>query len=368
MGFYIRKALRVGPLRFNLSKSGIGMSAGVRGLRFGTGPRGNYVHMGRGGLYFRQSLGSPSRPRPASMEPALLPPQSPASVGALEDIESGSVLEMVDGSSADLIRELNEKRKKMRFLPGSIGISVGIFILLVAGDSPAWLVAVCVAASACLCWMASAQDALRKTTVIFYNLEPDIESSYQRLHDALSQLRSCGRAWHIEARGDVRDRKYHGGAGAVVMRKPITVKSGQPPLVKTNIEVPLIPAGRQTLAFMPDRLLVFEPAAVGAVSYRDLSMERVETRFIEEETLTQDATVVDKTWRYVNKKGGSDRRFKNNRELPVCLYDQLHFSSASGLNEVVQLSRKGAGDPLAIALGGMRELTVTESDRGTPNP
>jgi hypothetical protein len=47
MGFYIRKALRVGPLRFNLSKSGIGVSAGIRGLRLGTGPRGNYVHMGR---------------------------------------------------------------------------------------------------------------------------------------------------------------------------------------------------------------------------------------------------------------------------------------------------------------------------------
>ena len=56
MGFYIRKALKVGPLRFKLSKSGVGVSAGVKGLRLGTGPRGNYVHMGRGGLYFRKSL------------------------------------------------------------------------------------------------------------------------------------------------------------------------------------------------------------------------------------------------------------------------------------------------------------------------
>ncbi len=77
--------------------------------------------------------------------------------------------------------------------------------------------------------------------------------------------------------------------------------------------------------------------------------------------MTQDATVVDKTWRYVNKKGGPDRRFKDNRELPVCVYDQLRFSRASRLNEVVQLSRKGAGDPLGIALAGMHELTVTEA-------
>lgn len=61
MAFYIRKSLRFGPLRFNLSKSGVGVSAGVKSLRIGAGPRGNYVHMGRGWLYYRASLSSPSR-------------------------------------------------------------------------------------------------------------------------------------------------------------------------------------------------------------------------------------------------------------------------------------------------------------------
>jgi hypothetical protein len=58
MGFYLRKSVSVGPLRFNLSKSGVGVSAGIRGLRFGTGPRGNYVHMGRHGIYYRATLPS----------------------------------------------------------------------------------------------------------------------------------------------------------------------------------------------------------------------------------------------------------------------------------------------------------------------
>ena len=38
MGWYLRKSLKLGPLRFNLSKSGIGTSIGVKGLRVGTGP------------------------------------------------------------------------------------------------------------------------------------------------------------------------------------------------------------------------------------------------------------------------------------------------------------------------------------------
>jgi len=76
MGFYLRKSVKVGPLRFNFSKSGIGVSAGVRGLRIGTGPRGNYVHMGRHGLYYRQTL--PSATRPSHPLPSLEIERQPA--------------------------------------------------------------------------------------------------------------------------------------------------------------------------------------------------------------------------------------------------------------------------------------------------
>jgi hypothetical protein len=59
MGWFIRKSFRVGPVRLNLSKSGLGVSGGVKGFRIGTGPRGLYMAGGRAGLYFRQSLKSP---------------------------------------------------------------------------------------------------------------------------------------------------------------------------------------------------------------------------------------------------------------------------------------------------------------------
>ncbi len=54
MGWYLRKSFSFGPLRLNLSKSGLGYSFGVKGARIGTGPRGDYIHMGRYGLYYRQ--------------------------------------------------------------------------------------------------------------------------------------------------------------------------------------------------------------------------------------------------------------------------------------------------------------------------
>jgi hypothetical protein len=39
VGFYLRKALRLGPLRVNLSRAGVGLSAGVTGARFGVWTR-----------------------------------------------------------------------------------------------------------------------------------------------------------------------------------------------------------------------------------------------------------------------------------------------------------------------------------------
>ena len=57
MGFYFRKSVNFGPFRLNFSKSGIGVSTGVKGFRVGTGPNGNYVHMGRNGIYYKKTFG-----------------------------------------------------------------------------------------------------------------------------------------------------------------------------------------------------------------------------------------------------------------------------------------------------------------------
>ncbi len=54
MAFYLRKSYGFGPLRLNLSKSGLGVSGGVTGARVGIGPKGTYFHGGRHGLYYRK--------------------------------------------------------------------------------------------------------------------------------------------------------------------------------------------------------------------------------------------------------------------------------------------------------------------------
>jgi hypothetical protein len=70
-------------------------------------------------------------------------------------------------------------------------------------------------------------------------------------------------------------------------------------------------------------------------------------RFVEDGRVPSDAKIVGHTWRHPNKNGGPDRRFTNNVQLPVCAYEEMLFSSKSGLNELVQVSVEGRTGPFA---------------------
>ncbi|MBR4823184.1 MAG: DUF4236 domain-containing protein [Spirochaetaceae bacterium] len=56
MGVSFRKSKNLGGLRFNVSKSGIGFSTGIKGLRVGVNSKGqSYVSGGTHGLYYREN-------------------------------------------------------------------------------------------------------------------------------------------------------------------------------------------------------------------------------------------------------------------------------------------------------------------------
>src|SRR5256885_15550493 len=58
MGWSFRKSFKIAPgIRVNLSKGGVGLSGGVKGLRLGVGPRGTQFTAGRGGLQYRKQWG-----------------------------------------------------------------------------------------------------------------------------------------------------------------------------------------------------------------------------------------------------------------------------------------------------------------------
>ena len=352
MGFYLRKSLRFGPLRFNLSTSGIGVSAGVKGFRVGMGPRGNYVHAGAGGIYYRAAL--PGARRTTRRQQAPPTPRPIQRVGELREIESTKAISMVDANSADLLAELIEKKTLVRMW--RVVLTIGILIAfggLLTSEKGALLTGliVCLFAAPTAYW-----DARRKTTVLFYELEHPLLPAVEGLHVAFDTLRACSGAWHIEAEGRSLDIKYHAGAQTIIRRKPIRLSVCSPPYLKTNVPVLCVPVGTQRLYLLPDRILAYDSHGIGAVSFQDLSLTAEPTRFIETDGIPRDAKVVDRTWTFVNKSGGPDRRFQNNRELPIVLYEELNIRSISGLNERLQFSVAGASSGFIAAVQGLATI------------
>jgi len=108
MGWYLKKSFGFGPLRLNLSKSGLGASLGVKGLRVSTGPKGAQLHAGREGLYYRKSLDT--QPEQAA-EGELSPTE-----GGADEMPAIDVTEDADKPAA-------------RPAPGSGGRQLGIKLL-----------------------------------------------------------------------------------------------------------------------------------------------------------------------------------------------------------------------------------------------
>jgi Protein of unknown function (DUF4236)/Putative peptidoglycan binding domain len=358
MGFYIRKSVSAGPFRFNLSRSGLGVSVGVKGFRIGSGPRGNYVHMGRGGLYYRASLGSPRRASDVrDLGSIPYPPtQSPLPGDPLAAVEIGNVLEMVPSNGSEIVRQINEKMGRVRLWPWVLGGGLASSVVLAgepAGQPFALVLTLCtMALSALVAYL----DVQRKTVVILYDLNEDIVSSLQRFANEFDRVASASRIWNIDSAARTSDWKRNAGAGRLIARKRATFGYSVPKVIKTNVELPSIVGGRQAVYFFPDVVLVTEGKNAGAISYDDLNVYWNTTVFIEDDGVPSDAQVVGYTWRFVNRDGGPDRRFNNNRRIPQVLYQQMGLQGTGSFQKILHISRVEDRGEFDTTLAGLRVL------------
>jgi hypothetical protein len=354
MPFYIRKSVSAGPFRFNFSSSGVGVSVGVKGLRIGTGPRGHYVHAGRGGLYYRATLGRAGERKASASDvftPALLPPRDWVDNVEMIEVESAEVLGMKVENLGALLDEINAKQAQlpMSAVLGWGFAAAGILILLVLGLAGAILLVAALPAWLVGRWI----DSFKRTSVLYYDLGPEAEAAYTAVTDTFDQLASCHGKWHVEAGGAVRDLttwKRNAGATNLVRKKPTTATYALPSVLRCNLKPPALHVGKQVIYFMPDAAFVVEAGKTGAVSYSELDLRWQTSNFIEDGHVPRDARVISHTWLHPNKNGGPDRRFAHNRQIPVCEYEALYLRSGSGLNELVEFSRTGVCQPFVSAL------------------
>ena len=283
-------------------------------------------------------------------------------------------MQLTDASATDLLNVLNgQAKRKARWPWLLIGglICIGYAYGRLDATAQHWMLyalagaaAVLVCAVAWLAW----QDRLRMLTVLFYDLDATTARAFESFTGVWQSLSTVRSLWTIPQAEHYADEKYHGGASEGVTRDLTQILFGAPDNVRCNIAVPMLRTKVATLAFYPDRLLVFRAGQVGAVLYSALQALPSNGRFNEEGGIPRDAQVVGHTWHYVNKSGGPDRRFKNNREIPVCAYGELELKSETGLSARFMASKPSAFDVVPKAVELLRVLEQHSREEVTHRP
>ncbi len=179
----------------------------------------------------------------------------------------------------------------------------------------------------------------KRTTQLIYDLSDSAKTQQEEVEGSLGHLGCSGAIWRLDSQSAVTDWKRNAGAAYNVQRERISMGRSLPARVLSNVVPLCLDLGKLKLFFLPDQVLYWQRGTFASIEYGDLKVASASTRFIEESVQTSDSQQVDTTWRYVRKDGGPDRRFNNNRQLPIMLYGFIHTTSASGLNLVFHTSR-----------------------------
>ncbi|PHN08145.1 DUF4236 domain-containing protein [Flavilitoribacter nigricans] len=196
-------------------------------------------------------------------------------------------------------------------------------------------------------------DKKRKRVEVYYAFDDHTEILYNNLIEGFNALFRSYSIWYYTHTSKTRNQKYNAGAHTLVTRHKISSKSinGKPaPFFKCNVSIPTIRVGNTEMFFFPERLILKRGKEFAGVMYKNLFVESKSTRFIESERVVSDAKIVDYTFKYVNKGGGADKRFKDNPRIPICLYSEYSISSNNGINEIIVSSKLGAMDQAIDAI------------------
>jgi DNA polymerase-3 subunit epsilon len=261
-------------------------------------------------------------------------------------VTGATTVALMPAGPSDLVVQLNAAAKSVLLWPWCLALTVVLAFVL------PWILLLGVPLTLWMWW----QDKIHRTVVAFYEVDGPAHGRYQGLVDAFQRLQQVHGAWHVVASGDVRttyQHKVNAGASALIQRKSLARLVQGPPNLSANIAIPSLNSGYRSVYFLPDRALVKDGNTYADLPYQSLAVDFHEQRFIESDAVPQDAVLVGHTWKYVNKGGGPDRRFKDNRQLPIMQYGRLTLRSAGGLNVIWDFSQVAASWEFARAVTGL---------------
>lgn len=322
MGWRFRKSINLGcGFRVNISRSGVGYSWGVPGYRVtrkaGGGVRQTVSIPGTGVSHVTESNGS-WRSNPQSSQP------NAAQIN-MQAIENADINQIADASFSEISSAVSK----------CIGFSWAGNWMIVLGLLGVFSLPFFI------CWVLAVVFKVlsrKKVVHLEYEFEDGLEDVYQKRLQVWQELFSSEKVWQITERGSTTNTRRNAGAANVVRRNRLPKPKSKVFWLKSNISPMIIQLQKESMVLLPDKVLLISGVKVGSVSFDDIQIQATEQTFIEDQAVPRDTQIIGQTWQYVNRNGTPNKRFKNNRQLPRCLYGQVIMQTPSGLNVQLQCS------------------------------
>ncbi|MBQ6090635.1 MAG: DUF4236 domain-containing protein [Lachnospiraceae bacterium] len=336
MGLRFRKSINIGGFRINCSKSGIGYSYGFKGARVTRTSRGttrttlsipgtgvSWVSETKRRKSSNRSVPKASTQKTINNDDQVL----------LQSIESGEIEQLASTQEADFIHAI-EKYLTVNMVLTSLTIIAFLIPIIILKKTPYFV-----------CSMIPSIVLLGG--MLFYrfckkvNVQYDFDDVGQKKAEAVKEiarkLMDMDTIWQVNTVLQNNNTKAHAGASKSLGTTRVFMGINNPAFLKTNVTVYGIKLDIGKVYVFPDKLLIVNGTRISAIHFDDIEIYIANRNFIVD-TAPGDARIAGYTWQYVNKNGGPDKRYKNNKKLAVCDVGLLQFTTPAGLNVMLYLS------------------------------
>jgi hypothetical protein len=385
MSWRFRKSFKIIPgVKLNLTRRGLSATLGGAPFSINVGPHGTYsnVSIPGTGLSNRTRLDTPA---PSVAPPSITPtrPLAPAYSQPVHEIRSAST-ELLNSASLEDLRKLLKDAYDERADLNSAITTAEYEARTAAARFHGWQngfllkrifkpsfekrkLAHETAQAKC----EELYEQLRLTTIATeMTLDAEQAELYYRMRDDFAAASESQRIWDTLDRRAVNRIAERTVANEIITRDLVQFSLDTCDLIQWGQKVPHLPnrTGGDLYVYPGFVLYRASKQAFALIDSREVTLTHRDIRFIEAEQLPADTRTVGRAWAKSNKDGSPDRRFRDNRQIPIVLYGCLTFTSPTGLEEEFQLSNAGLAARFAEAWNRfhssfMHQAPDTESAR-----
>lgn len=372
MGWSFRRRIKVIPgVYLNVSKRGVSATVGIRGASFTFRDDGIYSNVGipGTGIYNRQKIsGSSTRSsysnRLQSRSPEDTSESQFSSGSADYHFVSADPLEIVSPGLQGLqsaVLQANQQKHQLKSDLTLIYKSIDRTRLLVALSKLCLLYFFISPLRRYLLKLLENQEqaadevksSIQSSSVsLDIVMDQDLEDSYEYLLSSFERLSDAECIWDITSASDLDKVKLRSVASSAITRTRTRFSfSHLPGIDSPSPAFHLLNANGADIFIYPGFFVMYEnPSRLGILELADLRVAFERTGFLETETVPQDSKQLSEVWERSNKDGSRDKRYADNRQLPVMEYGEITFTSDTGIYEKYMVSDCSAAESFATAL------------------